>query len=124
MKLRILGNSVRLRVSQAEMSQIRSQGVVREYVEFGPQRRLVYELRTVTGGRVGASFDDACVRVMIPRAVAERWQEPDEVSISGEQELPGGEYLKILVENDFQCLVPRDAEDQSGLFPNPQTSNS
>ncbi|MDE0002624.1 MAG: hypothetical protein OXQ29_08010 [Rhodospirillaceae bacterium] len=124
MKLRILGNSLRLRVSQAEMSQIRSEGVVRQHVRFAPGRRLAYELRTVTGGRVSASFDEECIRVTLPRAVAERWQEPDEVSIRGEQQLPGGECLRILVEKDFQCLVPRNDEDQSGLFPNPQQSES
>ena len=106
------------------MSQIRNEGVIRQQVGFGSGTRLTYELRTFTGERVGASFDDGCIRVMIPSAVAERWQEPDEVSISGEQELPGGERLNILVEKDFQCLVPREDEDQSGLFPNPQTSDS
>lgn len=106
------------------MSQIRSEGVVRQHVEFGPGRRLTYELRVATGGRVGASFDDGCIRVTLPLAVAERWQEPGEVSIGGEQELPRGERLKILVEKDFQCLVPREGEDQSGLFPNPQKSES
>ena len=107
------------------MSQIRSEGVVRQHVAFGPGRRLAYELRTVSdGGRVGASFDDGCIRVTLPRTVAERWQEPGEVSISSEQELPGGERLKILVEKDFQCLVPREDEDQAGLFPNPQKSES
>ena len=124
MKLRILGNSVRLRVSQAEMSRIRAEGTVRQHVEFGPGRRLNYELRTVAGDRVGASFDDGCICVTLPRAVAERWQAPDEVSIRGEQELPGGERLKILVEKDFQCIAPREDEDQSGLFPNPQKSGS
>ena len=124
MKLRILGNSVRLRVSQAEMSQIRSEGVVRQQVEFGPGRRLAYELRTVPGGQVRANFDDACLCVSLPRTVVERWQEPDEVSIRGEQGLPRGARLTILVEKDFQCLVPREGEDQSGLFPNPQESKS
>lgn len=106
------------------MSQLRTERVVRQHVEFGPGRRLVYELRTVTGGRVGASFDDGCIRVMLPRTAAERWQAPDEVSIRGEQELPGGGRLAILVEKDFQCLVPREDEDQSGLFPNPQKPES
>ena len=106
------------------MSQIRAEGVVRQYVEFGPGRRLAYELRTVAGGSVGANFDEDCIRVTLPHTVAERWQEPDEVSIRGEQELPGGERLKILVEKDFQCLVPREDEDQSGLFPNPEKSES
>lgn len=124
MKLRILGNSLRLRVSQAEMSQIRSEGAVRQHVAFAPGKRLAYELRTASGGRVRASFDEKCIRVTLPRAAAERWQEPGEVSIGGEQALPGGERLRILVEKDFQCLVPRNDEDQSGLFPNPQKSGS
>ena len=111
-------------MSQAEISQIRNEGVVREHVAFGSETRLAYELRIVTGERVVASFDDGCIRVMIPSAMATRWQEPDEVSISGEQELPGGARLRILVEKDFQCLAPREDEDQSGLFPNPQTSRS
>ena len=115
---------MRLRVSQAEVSRIRSSGVVRQHVAFGPGQRLTYELRIVAGGRVGASFDDGRIRVTLPRAVAARWQAPDEVSIRGEQELPGGERLKILVEKDFQCLVPREGEDQSGLFPNPEKSDS
>ena len=106
------------------MSQIRSRGVVRQQVALGPGRRLTYELRIVAGGRVGASYEEERIRVTLPRAVAERWQEPDEVSIRGEQELPGGERLKILVEKDFQCLVPREDEDQSGLFPNPDKSES
>ena len=106
------------------MSRIRGEGVVRQHVEFGSGTRLTYELRTVAGGRVGASFKEECIRIMVPHAVAERWQEPDEVSIRGEQELPGGETLKILVEKDFQCLVPREDEDQSGLFPNPVKSES
>ena len=106
------------------MSQIRSGGVVRQHVAFAPGKRLAYELRTASGGRVSASFDEECIRVSLPRAVAERWQEPDQVSIRGEQELPEGERLKILVEKDFQCLIPREDEDQSGLFPNPQQSES
>ena len=106
------------------MSQIRYEGVVRQQVEFGPGRRLAYELRTVPGGQVRASFDEACLCVSLPRAMAEHWQDPDEVSIRGEQELPGGGRLTILVEKDFQCLVPREDEDQSGLFPNPQKSKS
>ena len=106
------------------MSRIRGEGVVRQHVEFGSGTRLTYELRTVSGDRVGASFEEGCIRVMIPLALAERWQEPEEVSIRGEQELPGGESLQILVEKDFQCLVPREDEDQSGLFLNPEKGGS
>jgi hypothetical protein len=34
--------------------------------------------------------------------------------------LPLGGRLKLLVEKDFRCISPRDDEDQSNLFKNPQ----
>src|SRR5690606_41469691 len=57
--------------------------------------------------------------VTLPKATVERWTRPDEVSIRGEQPIGGGETLKILVEKDFECLTPREGEDQPDLFPNP-----
>ena len=96
-----------------------TQGLVRQRVKFGAGEQLIYELRSVAQGGIGASFDGQCVSVGVPRAALERWQQPEEVSIKGEQPLPGGSSLKILVEKDFQCLVPREGEHQSGLFQNP-----
>ena len=99
-------------------------GLVRQQVRFGAGEALAYELRRVADGEVGATFSDRCVSVRVPRPVVERWSQPEEVSINGEQALPGGGSLGILVEKDFQCLVPREGEDQSGLFRNPQQSGS
>ena len=124
MKLRILGNSVRIRISRAELSQFITEGLVRQRVAFGTGEPLVYELRSVGEGSIGASFQGQCVSVEVPQAALDRWQRPEEVSISAEQALPGGSSLKILVEKDFQCLVAREDEDQSGLFANPQESES
>ncbi len=124
MKLRILGNSVRIRVSQVELAQIVSAGQVEEIVEFGGGAHLTYRVRTVPVGAIAAFYHGHCVSVELPNSAVERWQQPEEVSIRGEQVLPGGGKLKILVEKDFVCLAPRDGEDQSSLFPNPGSNNN
>jgi hypothetical protein len=43
------------------------------------------------------------------------------ISLRSAVQLPGGESLKLLVEKDFTCLTHRHDEDQSDLFPNPET---
>ncbi|WP_428101451.1 DUF7009 family protein [Candidatus Rariloculus sp.] len=126
MKLRILGNSVRFRVSQAELAQLTGTGQVEDSVEFGPGARLVYRLKVTdeAADAIAAGYDRHGVSVVLPRALIDLWQQPDEVSLCGEQPLPDGTSLKILVEKDFTCLVPREDEDQSNLFPNPALSDT
>lgn len=119
MKLRIRGNSVRIRVSQSELKRIAEEGLAEDAVRFAPDVGLVYRVRVVTDGRVSAELEDGVLTVTLPKATVERWTRPDEVSIRGEQPIGDGETLKILVEKDFECLTPREGEDQSDLFPNP-----
>jgi hypothetical protein len=52
-----------------------------------------------------------------------QWAESEKVSISSEQNLDDGEQLRILVEKDFACLAPRDGEDESDMFPNPDADS-
>jgi len=119
MKLRIRGNSVRIRVSQTELKQLAEAGIAEDAVRFGPDVGLVYRVRVVADGRIAADLADGALTVTLPKADVERWTAPDEVSIRGEQPIGGGETLKILVEKDFECLTPREGEDESDLFPNP-----
>jgi len=121
MKLRIRGNSVRIRLTQTEMVQIVDEGFAQDSIDFGPGARLNYQVEVVPEGAVGARFDGDSVRVILPRAIVQRWQRPEEVSIHGEQALPDDRTLKILVEKDFECLSPRPDEDDGELFPNPAT---
>ena len=118
MKLRIRGNSVRLRVSQTELAEIAEAGRAEDAVRLGPQARLVYRIEVAPQGPVHARFDGGTLTVIVPRAEVERWLDPAEVALTGSQRVGDGEHLSILVEKDFACLAPRD-EDQSDLFPNP-----
>jgi hypothetical protein len=121
-KLRIKGNSIRLRLSKSEVEGVAGRGWVEDSVRFAPQTALAYRLEVGDTAELSAVLDGARIRVVIPRARVTSWLEPNQVSIHGEQVLPGGETLGILVEKDFECLNPRTEDDGSDLFAHPGKS--
>jgi len=119
MKLRIRGNSVRIRLSQTELEQLAETGVTEDRVRFSAEASLAYRVSVAPDGPVRAELGPGGVTVTLPKPTLEHWLRPEEVSIRAEQPIGGGEALKILVEKDFACLVSREGEDESDLFPNP-----
>ena len=119
MKLRIRGNSVRFRLSQTEMAQLVENGAVNDSVEFGPDARLTYRVEVRPVDSLKADFTAQGIQVTIPTAMVQRWAEPEEVAIRGEQALTRDASLSILLEKDFVCLTPRDGEEDADSFPNP-----
>ena len=119
MKLRIRGNSIRFRLSQTEMVQLVENGAVGDSVEFGPDARLTYRVDARPVESLQADFTAQGIQVTIPTAMVQRWAEPEEVAIRGEQTLAGDASLSILLEKDFVCLTPRDGEEDADSFPNP-----
>ncbi|HLX44454.1 MAG TPA: hypothetical protein VKR43_13510 [Bryobacteraceae bacterium] len=113
MKLRFHGNSLRLRLSQSEVSQLADFGCVEDRVEFAPAKTLKYRLESGAGSSVTADFTGDCIRVTLPRAAASHWIESDDTGIEGSVS-----SLKIFVEKDFQCLH-RDSPEDADSFPNP-----
>lgn len=113
MKLRISGNSVRLRLKPSEVAEIETAGYVEERVEFAPDSFLVYSLRASTSSTVPtASYTDGRLEVRIPQAMAHQWASSSEVAIEAQQDV-----LSILIEKDFRC-VHKDASE-SDVYPNP-----
>jgi hypothetical protein len=123
MKLRIRGNSIRLRLSKSELASVAETGAAEDVVQFSSDTQLRYRLEVKPSGGVEAQLQPSMVRVAIPKASAERWTRSDEVSIEGEQPLGRGGVLRILVEKDYTCLTPRSEEDDSDLFANPQKNS-
>jgi hypothetical protein len=120
MKLRIRGNSLRLRVSRTELLQIAEQGSAEDSIRFAPGTEWRYGIEVKPGGDVAARFAANSLRVILPKARVERWLDDREVAIEGQQAIGGGETLRILIEKDYTCLAPRTGEDDSDLFANPQ----
>jgi hypothetical protein len=114
MKLRIKGNSIRLRLTQSEVDTLAIAGFVRESVSFG-EETFGYEIRSdVDGDAVTADLVGTTIVVWVPAGRVQDWAASDSVSI--EQE--GIPYL--LIEKDFACLSDRPGEDDSDAFPNPR----
>lgn len=125
MKLRILDDSLRLRLPQGEVEQLRAAGRVEAAIHFGPgpRQRLVYALVAVPDAqRMSAVITDGEIAVHVPEAVAHAWADGDEVSLRGEQATGDGRTLSLLVEKDFKCLVPREGEEAYDGYANPKAS--
>lgn len=118
MKLRLQGNSVRLRLTQAEVAQFSKTGYVESSVDFGGGARLTYILESASKiDSPQAVFRNGELRVQMPASVGVEWVTSDRVGVSGDQALGEGKQLAILVEKDFQC-IHRDQQDPDA-FPNP-----
>ena len=121
MKLRIRGNSIRIRVSQPELAEICERGEVKDRIQFQPGSELTYGLEVSDKiDTLRTAFNDGDITIQLPKAQVQAWAEPDAVSLEGSQQIDGEHSLTILVEKDFACLVPREGEEQESLFPNPQ----
>jgi len=117
-KLRIEGNSLRLRVTQKEVAQLRHGGCVESFVELAPAGPLFYRLESsldVTA--VTASFDGHVVRVAVPAAAMTEWAESDQIGIEGRPQTG----VQVLIEKDFQCLHRRREQD-ADAYPHPLRS--
>ena len=123
MKLRIKGNSIRLRLSQSDVAEFAKTGKVEELTDFGESSQsFVYSITAETGAeKISARFENGRITVIVPQAAAERWPQSEETGLSGEQELSPGKTLRILIEKDFACLAPRAGEDESDNFPHPKS---
>ena len=113
MKLRIQGNALRLRLNQAEVAQFSKTGCYEDAIEFSPGVRLTYALEASTSIQSPrAIFQNACLRIQVPRQSGLEWATTDRTGISG------GEQVSITVEKDFQCLHGVGAHDPQA-YPNP-----
>jgi hypothetical protein len=118
MKLRIRGNSIRLRLTQSEVSQLAEDGRVENLISFGNSELRYVIARIGDGQRLGADFRDNEITISVPAATVSEWANSERVGIEAAQTIDESE-LQILIEKDFACLKPRDGEDDGDTFANP-----
>jgi hypothetical protein len=118
MKIRIQGNSIRLRLKQNEVASLSETGLVEDRLAFGPDpssQHLVYRLESADVDAMSTEFQNGCVTVQLPRADASEWLTNEVVGFEHNVESEGNEPISILVEKDFKCRP-----EEEGLFPNPK----
>lgn len=126
MKLRIKGNSLRMRLSQTEVKSIAEGKEVVDQIRFLPNAAMKYTLYShPEGSQITAQFNQGEIRVGLPKATAQKWANGNDVAIKGSQENGDSEPLFLLIEKDFACLKSRENEneDESDLFPNPNKAH-
>lgn len=121
MKLRIKGNSIRLRLTQTEVKTFSTDGYVAESCTVGPIQ-LTYALKSVEmDAPLSASFENNLLVVFMSSKLAGPWYESPEVGYRHLARAMAGEDLFLLVEKDFVCL-DETFEDQSDNYPNPNST--
>ena len=124
MKLRLLDDSIRLRLSRSEVVAVHEQGIVESQTRFPDGSVFTFALEAPpNASEASASYTSTRLVLKLPASQIAGWANDDAaVSLRGELKLPVGGVLKLLVEKDFKCLSPRGDEDQSDQFKNPQTT--
>jgi hypothetical protein len=120
MKLRVRGDSLRLRVTRGELDRLARGDTVREVVRFPAGTALVYALHVHGGTEWRAGFDGREVRIGLPAAAATRWYDPAEEGVRADLPVGEGATLALLVEKDFPC-GHRPGADEADAFPRPGT---
>jgi hypothetical protein len=118
MKLRIRGNSIRLRLMQGEVEQLKLKEQIEERVTFPGGESLIYRL--ALADVLYATLAHHTLQVDIPRKEALEWIYSEEISLEEQTLDANGAELRILIEKDLQCLTERVGEDESDAFPNPK----
>ncbi len=120
MKLRLRENSIRLRLLQSEVIQLRETGNVSETIVFdiNPTENLTYSLRVSEDADViSAQMTNNQIEVFLPLGATENWADSNETGLYAEQKIGDLASLKIIVEKDFVCVErPADADNKDAFL--------
>jgi hypothetical protein len=121
MKIRIKGNSLRLRVSRSELARLLAGDCLEETIHFTPEAgaRFTYALQQEPSAKSPTvQYTDSRVSVLLPADQAHVWGVTDQVGIAEDISLGTIGSLALLIEKDFACL-DRSNEDNQDTFANP-----
>ncbi len=112
MKLRLRENSIRLRLLQSEVEQLRQNGTVSEKIRFNEQQTLTYTLVvSATATEISSRFENREIIIEIPMGAALEWTTTDLIGLENKQKINENLTLEITLEKDFACLDrPFDAD--------------
>jgi hypothetical protein len=122
MKLRINGNSLRLRVSRSELAHFQAGGRIEETIRFAeaPEAKLTYALESaVQPSPVTVRYRFHDVTVILSEDQARIWEAESEVGVYSNLDIGSAGLLDVLVEKDFACL-DRGEEQNRDTFANPR----
>jgi hypothetical protein len=122
LKLRIQGNSVRVRLTQSEVRSLAEGQRVEQTTEFPGCSALITRVElSAEINQSTATFNGGRLTLRLPADQLRQWAQTDQVGIESDQPISDDRSLHILLEKDFDCLHPRPDENID-TFPNPKRS--
>lgn len=119
MKIRILANTIRLRLKMHEVDSLREHGRMEEILEFGPAPEDILRIQLCRGEEdYGIEQNGMSISIIVPKAMVESWATTDLVGIEEMITTSKGRYIKVFIEKDFACL-DADRDEEKGSYPNP-----
>ena len=119
MKIRINGNSVRIRLSRSEVDKFGAEGCLEEQTEFG-NAVFIYALQSKKDIDVlSASWVGNKMTMFVPEQIIQKWVTTEKVGYDAHMPIGNDKTLFLLLEKDFKCLDNTMMEDQEDNFENP-----
>jgi hypothetical protein len=126
MKIRINGDSLRLRVSRSEVERLIRGHRVAETVHFDAHEKakLTYSLeRANQSSPVSIRYEPQHVTVSLSDVQAVQWGQEREVGVYSTLILNPSISLEVMIEKDFACL-DRNAKENEDTFENPRAGGT
>ena len=118
MKLRIHGNSLRIRLTRSEVGKLAVTGCLEEQTLFAGNK-FVYALQSVENvNELSATLDTNKITMFVPGKLIKDWPENNVVGFNSKMPVAENVMLYLLLEKDFVCL-DETKEDQSDNYGNP-----
>lgn len=116
MKLRILDNSIRLRLKRSDLKALLDTGSVRRQVLFPDGEPLVYQIQMLEGtSEIEWSFSQRLLDVRVNKSATLQWAESEEVGLYARQRV-GDAELSLAIEKDFSCKHERGTCAEANSF--------
>ena len=122
MKLRILNNSLRVRLTISETKKLRDGNIVSATTQISPSSSFCYKLTPTVDVGSSVIMEGKNLELKIPNSELEGFINSNQVSLNYRQENGTEKGLDILLEKDYKC--GSDPENlQKDFFPNPNLSD-
>jgi hypothetical protein len=116
MKLRLRGNSVRLRVNQREVAALAAGRALSEGVRFPAGNSFIYTLEPSSASTPEISFRDGVICVKAPDSILREWGANDSIGLYFD--LPSiGSSLQLTIEKDLECVNEPAEERDPNAYP-------
>ena len=119
MKVRLLNNTIRVRINKTEMNELSTQKYLCTKTSFADNFLGTY-LMVLDQESLSINLSNHRIEIKVPSSMITKMSMDDQVGFTQDISINDTESIQFTLEKDFQCLEPR-AEDETDLYANPKS---